>query len=182
LQYISDGPLINIKLLRDPCVDEIKALKIVDSLIMNLQSSYNDLEVAKKEKRKRDCDQIKSDVSAQDKKLNIDGLYGNSLCPTLLSNVREYHSWVDRITKYRDDMTCLLDPAELNQAAVKINNLVTKWDKDKKTDISEIDDIIKNMSPKISKYGALCKSIKKVKDAIDSYNGAVDFYNIKVKK
>jgi hypothetical protein len=182
LQYIADGPLINIKLQRDPCVDEIKALKVVDSLIENLKREYNDIEIAKTEKNKRECDQIKSKVITQDKSLNIDGLYGSSLCNTLLSSVEEYHSWVKKITKYTDDMTCMLDPTELNQAAVKINKLVTKWDIDKKTDISEIDDIIKNLNPKINKYGSLCKSIKKVKDAIDSYNGAVDFYHIKTKK
>ncbi len=182
LEYISDGPLINIKLQRDPCVDEINALKEVDSLIENLKSVYNDLERARTEKNKRECDQIKSRVVIQDKNSNIRGLYGNSLCSTLLSNVDEYYSWVERITKYSDGMTCLLDPSELNQAAVKINKLVTKWDIDKKTDVSEIENIIKNINSKVNKYGPFCKNNKKVQDAIDSYYGAVDFYRIKFKK
>jgi hypothetical protein len=182
LQYIADGPLINIKLHRDPCVDEIKALNDVDSIIENLKSIYTDLERARTEKNKKECDQIKSRVSAQDKNLNISGVYGNSLCNTLLSNIEEYHSWVEKILKYSDGMTCLLDPSELNQAAVKINKLVTKWDIDKKTDVGEIDNIIKNLSSKINKYSAFCRNNKKVQDALESYNGAVDFYHIKIKK
>jgi hypothetical protein len=182
LQYIADGPLVNIKLRRDPCVDEAAGLALVNNLIDSLKVDLSNLEIAKTEKRKRECDQIKAKVTAIDKSQNIDALYGNSPCTTLLSGIEEYHSLMDKILKYNDGMTCMLDPSELNQAAVKINKLVTKWDIDKKTDIGEIEDIIKTLSVKINKYGSFCKSNKKVKDALDSYNGAVDFYHIKVKK
>lgn len=184
MQYISDGPKYSFKIQRDPCIDAIEAIDKINSLIQNMQSDSVDMNLASATKKYSDCEQIKNDVIKQVQELDINGKYNNSVCQTLLSAVSHYNSLSQYISNFActgGPCNCTLSPRDLNAAAADINKLVTKYIVNKKTDISEIPNIIKKMKQRISAQPKCCKQNSNYNDAIKTYNGAEKFYNKEVK-
>ncbi|MFZ4398518.1 MAG: hypothetical protein ACOYO1_00675 [Bacteroidales bacterium] len=135
LQYIGESKNFQIRILRNPCLEESQTKDFINIQIVNLKKSLNNLEIAKNKKDCKEIEEIKKLTDDDYLQQNIKNKYENSLCPSLVSLVQEYLKTYDNIKIFSCPKIEPCDQEEVikskNELNLNIENL-NKFNSEKK--------------------------------------------------